>query len=160
MNFLNYFYFQNRNSKLIVLLSILGLLPFFFGLIDLLLNKNNLFFVVNLPKYYGSIILTFLGAIYWGIILNDSHKNLIPNKVKTYIICWSIIPSLWSSLILIYNHNLTIIVLAICYIIVQFVDEFVIKYFKFPIWYLFLRRLLTVMVILILLFSYFLVMNV
>ncbi len=160
MNFLNYFNFQNRNSKLIVLLSILGLLPFFFGLIDLLLNKNNLFFVVNLPKYYGSIILTFLGAIYWGIILNDSHKNLIPNKVKTYIICWSIIPSLWSSLILIYNHNITIIVLAICYIIVQFVDEFVIKYFKFPIWYLFLRRLLTVMVILILLFSYFLVINV
>ena len=160
MNFLNYFYFQNRNSKLIILLSVLGLLPFFFGLIDLLLNKNNLFFVINLPKYYGSIILTFLGAIYWGIILNDSHKNLIPDKVKTYIICWSIIPSLWSSLILIYNHNITIIVLAICYIIVQFVDEFVIKYFKFPIWYLFLRRLLTIIVILILLFSYSLVMNV
>ena len=160
MNFLNYFYFQNRNSKLIILLSILGLLPFFFGLIDLLLNKNNLFFVINLPKYYGSIILTFLGAVYWGIILNDSHKNLIPDKVKTYIICWSIIPSLWSSLILIFNHNITIIVLAICYIIVQFVDEFVIKYFKFPIWYLFLRRLLTIIVILILLFSYFLVMNV
>jgi len=160
MNFLNYFYFQNRNSKLIILLSVLGLLPFFFGVIDQLLNKDNLFFVINLPKYYGSIILTFLGAVYWGIILNDSHKNLIPDKVKTYIICWSIIPSLWSSLILIFNHNITIIVLAICYIIVQFVDEFVIKYFKFPIWYLFLRRLLTIIVILILLCSYFLVMNV
>jgi len=160
MNFLNYFYYQNRNSKLIILLSILGLLPFFFGLIDLLLNKDNLFFVINLPKYYGLIILTFLGAVYWGIILNDSHKNLIPDKVKTYIICWSIIPSLWSSLILIFNHNITIIVLAICYIIVQFVDEFVTKYFKFPIWYLFLRRLLTIIVIIILLFSYFLVMNV
>ena len=160
MNFLNYFYFQNRNSKLIIILSILGLLPFFFGLIDLLLNKDNLFFVINLPKYYGSIILTFLGAVYWGIILNDSHKNLIPDKVKTYIICWSIVPSLWSNLILIFNQNITIIVLAICYIIVQFVDEFVIKYFKFPIWYLFLRRLLTIIVIIILLFSYFLVMNV
>ncbi len=160
MNFLNNFYFQNINSKLIIILSILGLLPFFFGLIDLLLNKDNLFFVINLPKYYGSIILTFLGAVYWGIILNDSHKNLIPDKVKTYIICWSIIPSLWSSLILIFNHNITIIVLAICYIIVQFVDEFVTKYFKFPIWYLFLRRLLTIIVILILLFSYSLVMNV
>ena len=160
MNFLNNFYFQNINSKLIIILSILGLLPFFFGLIDLLLNKDNLFFVINLPKYYGSIILTFLGAVYWGIILNDSHKNLIPDKVKTYIICWSIIPSLWSSLILIFNHDITIIMLAICYIIVQFVDEFVIKYFKFPIWYLFLRRLLTIIVILILIFYYFLVMNV
>ena len=160
MNFSKIFILKNFNSKLIIILSFIGLLPFFFGLIDLLLNKNNLFFVINLPKYYGSIILTFLGAVYWGIILNDSHKNLIPDKVKTFIICWSIIPSLWSSLILIYNHNITIIVLAICYIIVQFVDEFVIKYFKFPIWYLFLRRLLTITVILILLFSYSLVMNV
>jgi len=160
MNFLNYFYFKNRNSKLIILLSIFGLLPFFFGLFDLLLNKDNLFFVINLPKYYGSIILTFLGAVYWGIILNDSHKNLIPEKVKIYIICWSIIPSLWSGLILIFNHDITIILLAICYIIVQLVDEFVIKYFKFPIWYLFLRRLLTIIVISILIFSYFLVMNV
>ena len=159
MNYSNYFYFKNINSKLIILLSVLGLLPFIFGLIDLLLNKDNLFFVINLPKYYGSIILTFLGAVYWGIILNDSHKHLISDKVKTYIICWSIVPSLWSNLILIFNHNITIIVLAICYIIVQFVDEFVIKYFKIPIWYLFLRRLLTIIVILILLFSYFLVMN-
>ena len=160
MDFSNQFSFKNLNSKLIILLSILGLLPFFFGLIDLLFNKDNLFFVINLPKYYGSVILTFLGAVYWGIILNDNHKNLIPEKVKTYVICWSIIPSLWSSLILIFNHNITIIILAICYVIVQFIDEFVIKYFKFPIWYLFLRRLLTIIVIFILIFSYFLVMKV
>ena len=156
MNFLNYFYFQNINSKLIILLSVLGLLPFFFGLIDLLLNKDNLFFVINLPKYYGSIILTFLGAVYWGIILDDSHKNLISDKVKTYIICWSVIPSLWSGLILIFSHNITIIILALCYMIVQFVDELIIKYFKFPIWYLFLRRSLTIFVIFILIISYFL----
>ena len=157
MKFLNYFYFKNCHSKLIILLSVLGLLPFFFGLIDLLLNKDNLFFVINLPKYYGSVILTFLGAVYWGIILNDSNKNLITEKVKTFIICWSIIPSLWSGLILIFSHNITIIILALCFIIVQFVDEFIIKHFKFPIWYLFLRRLLTISVISILLFSYFLV---
>ena len=160
MNFLNYFYFKNRNSKLIILLSVFGLLPFFFGLIDLWLNKDNLFFVINLPKYYGSIILTFLGAVYWGIILNDNHKKIIPEKVKTYIVCWSIIPSLWSSLILIFNHNITIIILAICYVIVQLVDEFIIKYFKFPIWYLFLRRPLTLIVVFILIFSYFLVRNI
>ena len=160
MGFSNQFYFKNLNSKLIIFLSILGLLPFFFGLIDLLLNKDNLFFIINLPKYYGSVILTFLGAVYWGIILNDNRKNVITEKVKIYIICWSIIPSLWSCLILIFNNNITIIILAICYIIVQFVDEFVIKYFKFPIWYLFLRRLLTTIVILILIFSYFLVMDI
>lgn len=160
MKFFNYFYFKNRNSKLIFLLSILGLLPFFFGLIDLFLNKDNLFFVINLPKYYGSIILSFLGSVYWGIILNDNHENLISEKVKTYIICWSIIPSLWSVLILIFNHNITIIFLVLCYIIVQFVDEIIIKYFKFPVWYLFLRRLLTIVVIFILILSYFFVINI
>ena len=157
MNFLNYFYYKNRNSKLIILFSILGLLPFFFGLIDLLLNKDNLFFVINLPKYYGSVILTFLGAVYWGIILNDINKNLIPEKIKTLIICWSIIPSLWSGLILIFNHNITIIILALCFVVVQIVDEFIIKYLKFPIWYLFLRRSLTISVISILIFSFFLI---
>ena len=157
MKFLNYFYFKNLNSKLIILLSVLGLLPFFFGLIDLFLNKDNLFFVINLPKYYGAIILAFLGAVYWGIIINDSHKNLISDKVKTFVICWSIIPSLWSGLILIFSNNITIIILALCFIIVQFVDEFIINYFKFPIWYLFLRRSLTISVTSILIFSYFLV---
>ena len=157
MNFSNFFYFKNPNSTLIVLLSILGLLPFFFGLIDLLLNENNLFFLINLPKYYGSIILTFLGAVCWGVVLNDSHKNLVSEKIKTYILCWSIIPSLWSVLILIFNHNITIIILALCFMVVQFVDELIIKYFKFPIWYLFLRRSLTIVVIFILLFTYFLI---
>ena len=160
MNILNYFYFKNRNSKLIILLSVFGLLPFLFGLIDLLLNKDNLFFVINLPKYYGSIILTFLGAVYWGIVLNDSHKNLITEKIKTLLIFWSIIPSLWSVLILIFGNNITIIILALCYLIVQIIDEFIIKYFKFPIWYLFLRRSLTLIVVFILIFSYFLVRNI
>ena len=160
MNFSNYFYCKNRNSKLIIILSILGLFPFLFGLIDILFNKDNLFFVINLPKYYGSIILTFLGAVYWGIILNDIHKNLISDKVKTLIICWSIVPSLWSGLILIFDHNITIIILALCYIIVQIIDEFIIKYFKFPMWYLFLRRSLTIIVIIILIFTYFLVRNI
>jgi len=157
MNFSNYFYFKNFESKLIILLSILGLLPFFFGLIDLLLNKDDLFFVINLPKYYGSIILTFLGAVYWGIILKDNNNDLISKKIKGYIICWSVIPSLWSGLILIFDHDITIIFLALCFIIVQLADELIIKYFKFPLWYLFLRRSLTIIVIFILIFSYFLI---
>ena len=160
MNFSNYFYFKNLNSKLIILLSIFGLSPFFLGLGDLLLNHDNLFFIINLPKYYGSIILTFLGAVYWGIVLNDSHENLIPENIKAYIICWSIIPSLWSGLILIFKHNITIIILALCFCIVQLVDEFIIKYFKFPIWYLFLRRTLTILVVFILIFYYFFVRNI
>ena len=50
MNFSDYFYFKNINSKLIILLSILGLLPFIFGLIDLWLNKD------NFMPYFGPCI--------------------------------------------------------------------------------------------------------
>ena len=157
MNFLNGFLSKDISTKLIILLSVLGLFPFIFGLFDIMVNKDNLFFLTNLLKYYGSIILTFLGAVYWGIILNDTHKNILPNKIKILIICWSIIPSLCSVLIIIFSHNITIIILALCFIFVQFVDEFIIKYFQFPIWYLFLRRILTIVVVLILKLSYFLV---
>ena len=50
----------NKSEKLFILIGVLGLLPFIIGFLDLYINKSNLFFVVNLPKYYGSIILTFL----------------------------------------------------------------------------------------------------
>ena len=125
-----------------------------------MLFQLRLFFIINLPKYYGSIILAFLGAVYWGIILNDSHKNLISEKIKTYIICWSIIPSMSSGLILIFSHHITIIILAFCFMIVQIVDEYIINFFKFPIWYLYLRRSLTIIVMIILIFTYFLVRNI
>jgi len=160
MKFLKYFYSKNLTSKLIIILGFLGLLPFIFGLIDIWINKENLFFFINLTKYYGSIILTFLGAVYWGIIINDNFKNLLCNKIKTYIILWSIVPSFCAILILIFNHNITIIILALCFIFVQIVDELVIKYFKFPVWYLLLRRMLTIVVVFILLFTYLLIRNV
>ena len=60
----------DKSEKLFIIISILGLLPFIIGLLDLLINENNLLFLVNLPKYYGSIIFAFLGAIYWGAMLN------------------------------------------------------------------------------------------
>ena len=68
----------HKSEKLFIFLGLFGLFPFFIGLLDLMINKNNLFFVVHLPKYYGSIILTFLGAIYWGSMLNLVRKSLVP----------------------------------------------------------------------------------
>ena len=60
----------SKSEKLFIFLGFLGLFPFIIGLFDLLTDKSNLFFVVNLPKYYGSIIFALLGAIYWGAMLN------------------------------------------------------------------------------------------
>ena len=147
----------NKNEKLFILISILGLLPFFMGLLDLLFNKSNLFFLVNLPKYYGSIILTFLGAIYWGSMLNLPSKRLIPKKIQSYIIIWSVIPSILAITILSTKNNLSILILSICFLICQLIDEICIKYLLFPSWYLPLRRILTLIVVIVLICSYFII---
>ena len=117
--------------------------------------KKNLFFLVNLPKYYGSIILTFLGAIYWGSILNLVRKNLIPEQIKFFIIIWSVTPSILAITILTMKSNFSLLLLSMGFLLCQLVDEICYKFLLFPSWYLPLRRTLTLFVVLILVFSYF-----
>lgn len=145
----------NKSEKLFIFLGLLGLFPFFIGLLDLLINKNNLFFVVHLPKYYGSIILTFLGAIYWGSILNLVRKNLVPEQIKFCIIIWSVTPSILAITILTMKSNFSLLLLSMSFLLCQLVDEICYKFLLFPSWYLPLRRTLTLFVVLILIYSYF-----
>ena len=145
----------NKSEKLFILISILGLLPFIIGLLDLLINKNDLFFLVNLPKYYGSIIFAFLGAIYWGAMLNLPSKSFIPEKIKFFIIIWSVFPSILGITVLSINSNLSLLMLSMGFLLCQSVDEIFNKYLSFPNWYLPLRRILTLIVVIILICSYF-----
>ena len=149
----------NKSDRLFIFLGFLGLFPFIIGLFDLLTDKSNLFFVVNLPKYYGSIILTFLGAIYWGTILNLTPKNLIPEEIKLFIIIWSVTPSILAITILSIKSNFSLLILSVGFLLCQFVDEICNKYLSFPIWYLPLRRILTLIVVLILICSYFIILT-
>ena len=84
--FISKFLMLEYSVKIMILIGILGLLPFVFGLVDLWINKNELIFKINLPKYYGAIILTFLGSKYWGIILNLNNIKKISNQLKVKII--------------------------------------------------------------------------
>ncbi len=147
----------NKSEKLFIIIGVLGLFPFFIGLLDLLVNKNNLFFVVHLPKYYGSIILTFLGAIYWGSILNLAKKSLIPEQIKFFIIIWSVAPSILAITILTIKSNFSLLLLSMGFLLCQLVDEICNKLLSFPSWYLPLRRTLTLFVVLTLIYSYFII---
>ena len=147
----------NKSEKLFILISIFGLLPFIIGLLDLLINKNDLFFLVNLPKYYGSIIFAFLGAIYWGAMLNLPPKSLIPEKIKFFIIIWSVVPSIMGITVLSIKSNLSLIMLSIGFLLCQLADEIFNKYLSFPNWYLPLRRILTLIVVIVLICSYFII---
>ena len=147
----------NKSEKLFILLGSLGLFPFIIGFFDLLINKNNLFFEVNLPKYYGTIILTFLGAIYWGTLLNLFSKKVIPEQIKLIIIIWSVTPSILGITILCIKSNFSLLVLSMGFLLCQLFDEKFNKYLSFPSWYLPLRRILTLVVVLVLICSYFII---
>jgi hypothetical protein len=144
----------NYHEKIMILISFMGMIPFIIGLLDLWFNQENLIFSINFVKYYGVIILTFLGSIYWGIILNQNKTITFSNQFKILIIIWSITPAFGGTLILLIDKDISLIILSIGYLICQIIDEIYNKFLFFPNWYILLRRLLSFTVITILVSCY------
>ncbi|MGA0412218.1 MAG: DUF3429 domain-containing protein [Candidatus Puniceispirillales bacterium] len=147
----------NSSQKIMIILGILGLFPFFFGLVELYFNRNELIFNINIPKYYGAIILTFIGSKYWGIILTIGDQNKISDRLKNQIIIWSIIPSTLGIISLSLQTSLSFFVLVLGFISCQIIDELLYKPLNFAHWYICLRRLLTFLVTTILIFSFIII---
>ena len=154
---LNKFSLLGYSVKIMILIGVLGLFPFIFGLVDLWVNKNELLFKINLPKYYGAIILTFLGSKYWGIILNLNGKNKLSNQLEVNIIIWSILPSILGIIVLSIKNSFSIIILAFGFILCQIIDELLYNRINLPYWYLMLRRTLTSLVLVILICTYIII---
>ena len=156
-NYLEQPYFKLSLKKTMIILGILGLTPFIFGLLDILFNKQNLFFLINIPKNYGVIILTFLGSYYWGIILSDKNNANLSNNVKILTVIWSIFPSIIGIIVLCIESYFSLIILSMGYLICHIVDEIYNTLSLFPKWYINLRRSLSSIVIGILSITYLIV---
>jgi len=155
--FISKFLILEYSVKIMILIGILGLLPFVLGLVDLWINKNELIFKINLPKYYGAIILTFLGSKYWGIILNLNNIKKISNQLKVSIVIWSILPSIIAITVLIIQSSVSIIILSLGFLSCQIVDELLYNKIDFPYWYIILRRILTLIVLIILICTFIII---
>ena len=155
--FISKFLLLEYSVKIMILIGILGLLPFIFGVVDLWINKDELIFKINLPKYYGAIILTFLGSKYWGIILNLHSIKKISNELKIGIIIWSILPSILAITVLFIQSSFSIIILALGFILCQIIDELFYNKITFPHWYIILRRILTLIVVKILICTFIII---
>ena len=155
--FISKFLMLEYSVKIMILIGILGLLPFVIGLVDLCINKNELIFKINLPKYYGAIILTFLGSKYWGIILNLNNIKKISNQLKVSIVIWSILPSIIAITVLIIQSSVSIIILSLGFLSCQIVDELLYNKIDFPYWYIILRRILTLIVLIILICTFIII---
>jgi len=116
-----------------------GLLPFLFLAGAVLLGiRLPLVPAPSLLVGYGAIILSFVGALHWGVMLNA-------NQPKANYFIWSITPALlgWTALILpiILGTGLLIIAFIIC----LFVDLRAIKLGLWPAYMRQLRVMLTMM---------------
>ena len=129
------------------LLGLLGLVPFiYFSFIDsyfAIFNiEDRLTFIIT----YAAIILSFLGGIHWGIgMLKRSHTDpSVESKLRFFI---SVIPSIlgWVSLFLYEYH--AIILLTLSFLLILLYDFISFRLNNFFQWYLFLRIILTFIVI-------------
>lgn len=101
-------------------------------------------FSTSALRNYGAIILSFVGAIHWGIALG------LPGTAQIRRLSFSVIPPLyaWSTFIL--PDILAIVALGVGFISACWFDVHEQRQNLVPIWYLRLRLPLTAAVILIL----------
>ena len=88
----------NRLNKfnLHQVLGYLGFFPFVFLIILVSIDKGNLDLYINLVAFYLFIIISFIGAVYWGITITLKKKN-------SKLIIFSVMPSITVSIIYILN---------------------------------------------------------
>ena len=136
------------------LLGFAGLIPFLYAVISIIFNFPNSDYFIEIAFVYGALILSFIGAIYWGISLQTYFSSV---KIKiniNYLFLWSILPSILGFVyFLIISKNAKILIM-VGFIICQFVDEFMNHYKILPKWFIKLRRILTLIVVTTLFYCY------
>ena len=124
------------------MLGYMGLLPFVALSIALwFVNEEYTAVVSNSLFLYAAIILSFMGAIYWGVAIADS------NKPDAKLLGYSVIPALvaWFA-----SFASTIISFSLIYLAFAglcMLDSVTSKRGDLPAWYPFLRVPLTMIVI-------------
>lgn len=97
---------------------------------------------------YGALILTFVGAIHWGIALMAPR-----GPAGDACFAWSVVPALWGWLAMFPSFIVSLALLGAGFIVQLAVDYRVAAAFGLPAWYLALRSLLTSCVLLSLLLA-------
>lgn len=127
-----------------------GLLPFIAGSLAVwALPPGWRDYALFIQAAYGAIILSFLGAIHWGLALagtaagGDSHRAMTWNRLG-----WTVIPALlgWAALMMTAVPGLILLILSFFGLLMG--DAAAIRNGQAPAWYLDLRRPLTAAVIL------------
>ncbi len=118
-----------------------GLIPFIVFSIGSWLSLPMITDATYILIAYAAIILSFMGAIHWGVAMANSE----PNNTRYFIA--SVIPALSAWLALLIPQSYAIILLMIGFITLIIYDWSVEKSQRLPDWYIPLRNKLTTVVV-------------
>jgi len=144
---------KNARPAVVAWLGYGGLLPFIGTALVCWFEPSHRYFWLEILLSYGAVILSFVGALHWGIaMVHPTAAGLPMNRV--YV--WSMIPSLlgWLALLLPPVAGATVLIIGF---LVQFRRDLrLARMLPLPTWYLPLRLQLTVVASLCLAAVYFL----
>ncbi len=142
---------KNKLKITVSIIGYLGLLPFIITTFGIYTFHEQYYSILHKSLLlYASLIISFLAAIYWGIVLT------LDNSEKSYSsLVFSVFPLILIYLINLFDFELSIIILFYL-LLLNFIFLFETlkkKSTKIPVWYLKLRRnlniLLSIMFVLI-----------
>ena len=121
-------------------LGLLGVFPFLLIIILSVIDNNNLSFFVNFVVFYLFLIISFIGAIYWGIAISLKKKN-------SKLVIFSVLPSILVSVVYILKIPVTIKIFMGIFFLnsIYFYEKNYCKSYL-PNWYLRLRKNLNILV--------------
>jgi len=99
---------------------------------------------VSLMYFYGSIILSFLGAPHWGYILAREGRAEIKNLAARLII--GVVPSLIAFFSILFDELDRLLIIGASFIFIYVIDSILFQKENIPNWFLPLRFRLTVIV--------------
>nr|WP_026340537.1 DUF3429 domain-containing protein [Thioalkalivibrio sp. ALJT] len=131
---------SDASAPAVTVLGYGGLIPFaFFGVAAWMARPEWQAFALEALALYGAVILSFLGAIHWGIYLVDRQHRVGPLQAPV----WAVVPSILAWLALLQPLQESLMTLAVLFLGVLWVDRASLRQRALPPGYLGLRLVLT-----------------
>ena len=137
------------NEATAKMLGYAGLIPFIIFSLGSWIPLPYVSDAIRILVAYAAVILSFMGAIHWGVALSRSARH----RSKYYIA--SVLPALTAWLALLLPESYALLILLTAFIVLLAYDCAVMKPQGFPLWYIPLRIRLTIVVALCLLSTLF-----
>ena len=132
------------NEKTANILGYAGLIPFIIFSVGCWIPLPYFSDVIQLLITYAAIILSFMGAIYWGVAIANINASANQQSNKHFLVSIIFALTAWLSLLL--PEVIALVILQVSFIVLIAYDLKVVKLQGLPDWYMRMRKRLTLIV--------------